>query len=330
MIVTYYQRFPSEGYYSIEKIFREIQRALPNDIGYKVAISKYESRGVLKRILNCIDAIFRQGDINHITGDIHYVSLFLKKKRTIITIHDCGTLKRLRGLKKWIFYVFWYWLPEKRCKYITVVSEATKKELLKYLRCDEHKIRVIPNPIPKNYKYVPLNFNAKKPTILQVGTKPNKNLERVAEAINGISCELIIIGKLMKYQIRLLEKNNIQYTSYENVADEDLIKFYIKSDIVVFASTYEGFGMPIIEAQAIGRPVITSNISSMPEVAGNGACLVDPYNIDSIRNALIKIIKDDDYRNNLISNGLKNVERFRLEYIVNQYVELYKDVCRER
>jgi len=328
MIVTYYHRRPLKGYYSIEKVFRDIRKALPDEIRYRVAIAKYESCGILKRFYNCIEAIFRQGDVNHITGDIHYVSIFLKRKKTVLTIHDCVSLRRLKGLKKWILYFFWYWLAEKRCKYITTGSESTKKELLEYLKCNPDKIHVIPNPISEDFQYVPFNFNSEKPTILQIGTRPNKNLKKVAEALRGISCRMAIIGSLSQEQLRILKEFNIDYSSFEDISDKDLFSLYIKSDIVIFVSTYEGFGMPILEAQAIGRPLITSNVFSMPEVAGEGACLVDPYNTPNIREALIKIINDSDYRDKLIINGLKNVERFRPKFIVDRYIELYNKLAR--
>jgi len=328
MIVTYYHRRALKGHYSIEKVFRDIRKALPEEIQYRVAIAKYESRGILKRFYNCIEAIFRQSDINHITGDIHYVSIFLKRKKTVLTIHDCVCLRRLKGLKKWILYIFWYWLAEKRCKYITTVSESTKKELLEYLKCNPDRIHVIPNPISEDFQYVPFNFNSEKPTILQIGTRPNKNLEKVAEALRGISCRMAIVGSLSQEQLRILKEFNIDYSAYEDISDKDLFGLYIKSDIVIFVSTYEGFGMPILEAQAIGRPVITSNVFSMPEVAGEGACLADPYNTPNIREAFIKIINDSDFRGKLILNGLKNVERFRPKFIVERYVELYKKLVR--
>jgi glycosyltransferase involved in cell wall biosynthesis len=93
--------------------------------------------------------------------------------------------------------------------------------------------------------------------------------------------------------------------------------------MVLFASTYEGFGMPIVEANTVGRPVITSNLLSMPEVAGDAALIVNPYNVDEIRNGIIKIIEDDEYRNQLINNGFRNAERFSLRNISEEYLKLY-------
>ena len=98
--------------------------------------------------------------------------------------------------------------------------------------------------------------------------------------------------------------------------------------MLVFVSTYEGFGLPILEAEATGRPVLTSNIMAMPEVAGDGACLVDPYNITAIRKGTLKVINDSSYRKELVQHGFENVKRFRPEKIAAQYVELYKQIIK--
>ena len=94
--------------------------------------------------------------------------------------------------------------------------------------------------------------------------------------------------------------------------------------MISFCSLLEGFGLPILEAQATGRPVITSNLSSMPEVAGNGALLVDPYDVNAIRKGILRIIQDGALRENLIVKGLENVKRFSPQKVADAYVELYR------
>ena len=87
--------------------------------------------------------------------------------------------------------------------------------------------------------------------------------------------------------------------------------------------------MPIIEANVVGRPVITSRVASMPEVAGNSACLVDPYSVESIREGVIQVIKDEPYRKQLVENGFLNALRFRPEVIAAEHLEIYRQLSRK-
>ena len=84
--------------------------------------------------------------------------------------------------------------------------------------------------------------------------------------------------------------------------------------------------MPIVEAQLVGRPVITSNLLSMPEVAGNGACIIDPYNVEEIKNGILKIINNDSYGESIVKNGLENAKCFDVMKIAHQYADLYKEI----
>jgi glycosyltransferase involved in cell wall biosynthesis len=102
---------------------------------------------------------------------------------------------------------------------------------------------------------------------------------------------------------------------------------YCAADLVSFVSTYEGFGLPILEANAVGRPVVTSNVSSMPEVAGDAACLVDPFDVASIRSGILRTIEDREYRERLICNGFDNVQRYVPEKVTYKYIELYRRIC---
>ena len=326
MNVTYYHGRPHDSCYSIERLFQDIRKALPDNLQYNVAVSRFKSRGFWPRVYNIFEAAFRQGDVNHITGDVHFLTYLLHKKKTILTILDCVTLERLTGIRGKVFFFLWYWLPEKRSKIITVISNSTKKELLRYLKCNPDKISVIPCCVSKEFKPTPKSFNINKPVILQICTVKNKNLLRVAEALKGIPCHLRIIGELPHEYISFLQDCAIEYSSVSNISDEQIVNEYQQCDMLVFASTYEGFGLPVLEAQKTGRAVITSDILSMPEVAGDAACLVDPFDNNNIREGILRIIQDTEYRDDLIKKGFVNIERFRPEKIAEQYIELYNEL----
>ncbi|OQY75932.1 MAG: hypothetical protein B6D44_00525, partial [Ignavibacteriales bacterium UTCHB2] len=202
--------------------------------------------------------------------------------------------------------------------------EATKKEILRFVNCDPEKIKVIHVSVSPLFHKADETFNKEKPVILHIGTAPNKNLAGLIEAVKGMSCKLFIIGEPNKNILQKLNEYKIDYEVFVNLSEEELFEKYQACDILFFASTYEGFGMPIVEANIVGRPVITSNLYSMPEVAGNSALLVDPYNIDEIKNGINKIITDGNYRDELIHRGFQNAEKFHLKQMSYDYFNIYK------
>jgi glycosyltransferase involved in cell wall biosynthesis len=325
--VVHFQRKPPPGFFSVERLFEDVRSALPCDIEVDVQVNRYLSQGIWRRLVDTVRAARHRGVVNHVTGDVHYLTYLLDRKRTVLTILDCVTLERLRGFRRWFFWFFWYWLPEKRCAAITVISEATKQQLLRYLHCDADKITVVHCPVSNEFTASEKPFDDHCPRILQVGTTENKNIPRVAEALQGLPCRLAIIGPLSDEQQRVLARYAIDYVSHVGLSREALLEQYRKADLVMFASLYEGFGLPIVEANTVGRPVITSRLYSMPEVGGDAACYVDPYDVAAIRSAVERLIQDAAYRQGLVERGYKNVERFRLAGIAVQYAELYRKLA---
>ena len=313
--------------YSLESYFDTVRAHLPSFVKAKVIKVQFHSNGILRRIYIMFEILFRQHRINHITGDINFAHLLLPKKRNILTMHDVGFLEDKAPIRKFILKLLWLTLPVHRAQIITVISQATKKEVLKLVNCDPNKIRVIYVSILDRFKPgPPKEFNKDKPRILHVGTKPNKNLTRLIESLKDIPCVLDIVGVMYDHDKEKLAEYNIEYENSYNITDEEVVAKYQNCDLVAFVSTYEGFGMPIVEANACGKPVITSNLLSMPEVAGDAACIIDPYDLNSIKNGILKIINDEEYRALLVKNGLENVKRFRPDHIANQYVEVYKEL----
>lgn len=285
------------------------------------------SNGALGTIKNLL--LFKKppADIYHITGHIHYMALVLPKINTILTIHDVGILHLRSGLKRFILKKLLLDLPVGRLKYITAVSEATKKEIVFYTNCDERKIRVIENPLQEHFKATEKKFfDAREPLILQIGTTANKNLANLIKAIAGIKCRLKIIGELDVETVNLLKESRINYKNTMNLNDTEIRKEYEEADMVTFCSTFEGFGLPIIEAQAMLTPVITSDLSPMNEVAGEGAALVNPHDSNEIKAGILRIINDELYRNNLVNHGIQNIKKYRPENVAFKYESLYSEV----
>ncbi|MCZ7612757.1 MAG: glycosyltransferase family 4 protein [Ignavibacteriaceae bacterium] len=323
-VVHFHRKRRHNANFSIEGFYANVRNELKDKINIEYVELPFLSNGVLRRLYNLIYAAFKQGDVNHVTGDVNYLNMFFNKNKTIVTILDCGLLDRTNGFTHEIYKYFWFTLPVQKAKYIVAISEATKTEILKYVKCDPDKIKVIHVSVSPLFNRVDKDFNKEKPIILQIGAAPNKNLSRLIESVKDLSCKLIIVGKLKEDKIKLLNDYKIEYENFVDITQEELYEQYKRCDMLFFASTYEGFGMPIVEANIIGRPVLTSNLYSMPEVAGDSALLVDPYNTEAIRNGIVKIINDADYRNELISKGFKNAEKFTLEKMTNNYLSIYK------
>jgi glycosyltransferase involved in cell wall biosynthesis len=312
---------------SLEKVFAQINKSIPKD--------KFETSFVQLPYLNNFLGIVKnfiffkkpEADIYHITGHIHYIALILPKKKTVLTIADLTILRTRKGLRRFIIKKLFFDLPVKKIKYITAISEATKNEIVQSTNCEREKIRVIEVPLQDIlYLKTKKTFNTRCPTILQIGTAPHKNIANLVKALKSINCRLRIIGKLSEELLNELKISEIDFTNDYDLDDGEIKDEYQKADIVAFCSIYEGFGLPIIEAQAMRTPVVTSNISPMKEVAGGGAVLVNPKNILSIRDGILRIIDDESLRNNLIAQGLKNIKRFETSRVAAQYENLYREI----
>jgi len=321
--ILHIQRRPLPTQFSVEGYIERVRSAWSDGETPKLFQVPCFSRGLLPRLRNML-AVWRQSaDVYHVTGDIHYVACVLPRGRTVLTILDCQILERLTGWRRALVKYFWYTLPVRHAAQITVISSETKARLLEHVNYPAERIHVIPVSVSEIYQPCPKPFNAECPRILQIGTKANKNVPRLVQALRGLRCHLDIVGPVDDQLRELLAECNIQWTVWGRLSDAELLQRYQEADIVAFVSTSEGFGMPIVEAQRVERVCVTSNCSSMPEVAGEGACFVDPRSIDSIRAGFDLVIASRDYRDGLIALGRKNSRRFDAAQIAMQFSWVY-------
>jgi glycosyltransferase involved in cell wall biosynthesis len=162
--------------------------------------------------------------------------------------------------------------------------------------------------------------------VLQVGTGWNKNVARVSAALDGLPVHLHVVGVLSRAEREALERHDLEWSNSTHLSDADLFDAYIRADLVVFASTYEGFGLPAVEAQTVGRPLVTSRTTSLPEIAGPGACYVDPGDVASIREGICRVLDDAALRDRLVEAGRENVQRFDPVVLAAQFADIYDEL----
>ena len=303
-----------------------------------------------------LEMLFRPVDILFVPA--HTVPL-VHPKNTIVTIHG---LEYEFCPKAYSFFgrLYMRWVIRNSCKWskqIIAVSENTKKDLVKLYKVPEEKIRVIYEGYEENIQYPispptgdhPQGDNIQKNTKYQIpNTKyflfvgrleERKNICGMIEAFEilkdkyNIPHKLVLAGKF-GYGERDI-RNKIEKSRYEGdivltgyVSEEEKWELLKNADVFLFPTFYEGFGLPILEAQSVGTPVVASDVSSMPEVVGEGASiLVDPKDPSDIAEAVYGLISYETGRNVIIENGYKNVKRFSWEKCAEEIADVIQ-ICK--
>jgi glycosyltransferase involved in cell wall biosynthesis len=304
------------GNFSIEQSFEAVAKAWPAEHPPKCIEATHFSEGWSNRWKIIRQAQSIKTDILHITGDIHFAALAWPKwrrnrPRVVLTIHDIGFLVEHTGLKRWLMKKIWMAWPLRCIDHLITVSEATKKAVLEEAPWfNASKITVIPTVVPQHFHLRKTKPNNHKPSALHIGLAENKNLRRHAQALQGLDVHLRIIGEPSDADHRMLQRLGIEYSAQSVLTDAEMQEAYATSDFLLFASTLEGFGMPILEAQIVGVPVITSNLAPMNDVAGDGALLCDPLNPHEIRACIERLKNDVNLRNKITERGILNGSRF--------------------
>ena len=282
----------------------------------------------------------------------HYVLPPLIRCRSVVTIHDCIHLMFPQYLPGKLAYVYAkgsMWAASHKADRILTVSEASKRDILRFFDVPSEKVSVIYNAIderflapanPQRMDLVRQRYQLDHPFVLYVGNiKPHKNIERLIDAFGRARSQcpddlkLIIIGdEISKYpglrqsvHKHKLDKH-VRFLGFQPM--ETLAAFYRLARAFVFPSLYEGFGLPPLEAMACGTPVVTSNVSSLPEVAGGAALLVDPYNEDAIAQGIVQAVTDETLRADLIARGLARARSFSWPQSVRKIHDIYMQVAK--
>jgi glycosyltransferase involved in cell wall biosynthesis len=281
----------------------------------------------------------------------HYVLPPLTPCRSVVTIHDCIHLRFPQYLPSRIGYAYAraaMWTAIHRAARIITVSEASKRDILRYFQIPESRIDVIYNaiddrfwvpPDPDQMERVRERYQLNAPFILYAGNiKPHKNLERLIEAFHLLrhdealkDVQLLIIGdEISKYAMlrRAVHRHKLHkhVRFFGFVSNETLAALYRLAAVFVFPSLYEGFGLPPLEAMASGTPVITSNVSSLPEVVGDAALMIDPYEPSAIADAMRRVLADPDLRASLRAKGLARAREFSWERSIKRVRDIYHEV----
>ncbi len=278
-----------------------------------------------------VEKIIGQADLVH-TSDWTEPPSRLPK---VTTVHDLSFLKDAEYTAASVRQVHkkrLYWVA-KECAKVIAVSQATKNDLLNFLDLPSDRVEVVyegptmtapSTTSPSLIEPILAKYGIKKPYFLVPGAgHPRKNIKRIIRAFESFSkYHLVIIGKPNQSELALVKTDsNIHFTGF--VADNDLPYVFSQSELLLYPSLYEGFGLPILDAFTCSVPVITSSISSLPEVAGDAAILVDPASTEQIIDGIKTALKNPD---KLIALGHAQLESFSWKKTAKETLNVYKAV----
>lgn len=251
----------------------------------------------------------------------------------ITTVHDFTYEYYYTGLKR-IVHLWQKYRAISKSDYIICISENTKRDLLKFLpKTDEAKIRVIYNEVSDDYFFITERESIKLPFdletyVLFVGSRERyKNFELTVKAVAYNKLKLVIVGApLLAKELELLQKELGQsnFIAVGRVSNEELNHLYNGALALLYPSEYEGFGIPVLEAQRAGCPVIAYNASSIPEVIGNTPLLLNMLSIEAITKCF-DILRRKEEREAIVYRGIENAKRFTWDRMYEQVIELYKE-----
>ncbi len=273
--------------------------------------------------------------------------LLLTGVRRVATVHDVIPYVHPETSSTLDLLIYRLWLPliAPRLDAIITGSEYSRTDIIRYLGIAAEKVTVIPAAVGPEYRPLPeeeiqptlARLRIGRPYILFVGSiEPRKNLVRLLEAFSRLrkwskQWTLVIVGaRKWKHSpvfemVRRLElEPYVRFTGF--VPDDDLPVLYSGASLVVYPSLYEGFGLPVLEAMACGAPVVASSTSSLPEVAGDAALLVDPFDVAALAEAMREVLSNQDLAARLCARGLARAQEFSWRRTAREVAILYDRV----
>jgi glycosyltransferase involved in cell wall biosynthesis len=261
---------------------------------------------------------------------------------TLMVSHDLSYLhypQFIPPLQRW-YYRFFVKKFHKHSEHIVTVSHFTKNDIMDQLLVPAEKVSVAYNAITKDFfmKDTTIDNITETPYFVFIGTlHPRKNIDRLLNAFDifkketNLPHQLHLIGACMwnckEYRDRVASSPwSADILHFKGLKDVELIMQLRKATALVYPSMFEGFGIPIIEAMALGVPVITSNVSSMPEVAGDAALLIDPESVEQIAHSMKNLVTQPELKKDLILRGRENIKRFSWEKTSEQIYEKLKEI----
>jgi len=223
---------------------------------------------------------------------------------------------------------------------IIAISEQTKEDIIRFLNVDANKIEVVYQSVSpvffehNNSENLLAKYRLSKQFILSVGTlEPRKNQLAILKALHSekTDTQIVFVGKSTSYikkMIAFIQVNNLnrQVIFLNNIPDNDLAGLYKMARLSVYISHFEGFGLPVIESMASGCPVITSNVSCLPETAGGAAILCAPGNFTELGKQIKLVLDDNKIRSELIQKGNERARLFHPEYFAEKMISLYTGI----
>jgi len=267
-----------------------------------------------------------------------------KNMPIVSTIHDVAMIKFPETAHHGILRAHqrsWKILKERQAQ-IIAVSQATKKDIINLLGIPHYQIHVVSEALPDEFRTISQlleeekavmirnNLQLTKPYLLFVGTRePRKNLTNLIEAWKPLAkdYQLIIAGEKGWDKTEQIKHPNLRFLG--QVGDEELVVLYSEAEMLCYPSLHEGFGLPILEAFFHGTPVVTSNVSSMPEVSGNAAELVDPQSVKSIQSGIENILNEPiEKQRKRLQRMIIRLQMFNWDRVANETIEVYKKAMR--